>query len=339
AGALGGRDVTADLSHQGVEGERLECDRLTACVRTGDEQEGPLAVDLDVHRNDIACVFADLPALGQEQGMAGPAKGHPPPDVDHRRAGVHPLGEMGTGEERVQTGDETDQPIEVVETSPDGIAQLAQDARGLLLLLAGELDEIIVGVDRALRLDEECLAALGSIVHDPAQALPGFGPNRYDVPAVTNGDESIGKDPVVVARLEQALEVGHDAADIRAVDRGWADFGQSRAGLTGRFERFPDGCEHGDGFGAESPFPTNSGPRLLRQQSADGIPFDASLPDSACLHLSPHSLPSITGSAGARVRSAAAANRTSARAALPSCALPAPSASSVHSASRSAGAS
>src|SRR2546423_4695021 len=47
------------------------------------------------------------------------------------------------------------------------------------------------------------------ILHDPAQALPGFGPNGYDVPAVTNGDESIGKDPVVVARLEQARSEEH----------------------------------------------------------------------------------------------------------------------------------
>src|SRR5204862_111098 len=282
ARALGGRDVTADLSHQGVEGERLECDRLTACVRTGDEQEGPLAVDLDVHRNDVPAVTNGDESIGKD------------PVVVARL------------EQALEVGHDASAPFAQV------TAQVAE--AGARVVLDGAL------------VIESGTEAVAEIVHAGkrlSQAADGGrdGPGRSGVGRETRGRLEEGDQEDEVAPIENAAgnpSPIEDGADIRAVDRGWADFGQSRAGLTGRFERFPDGCEHGDGFGAESPFPTNSGPRLLRQQSADGIPFDASLPDSACLHLSPHSLPSITGSAGARVRSAAAANRTSARAALPS---------------------
>ena len=55
-----------------------------------------------------------------------------------------------------------------------------------------------------------------------------------------------------------------DGAHIRAVDRGWTDFGQGRARLTSRFDRLTDCCEHGERFGGQCPFPTHGGPRLLR---------------------------------------------------------------------------
>src|SRR4029450_1016018 len=90
--------------------------------------------------------------------------------------------------------------------------QLGENARDFVLLLTGRLDEVVVGVDDVLGLDEERLAALGAVVDDAAHAAARLGPYGHDVPAVPERDVPVGEKPVGVAPLEGALELGGELA-------------------------------------------------------------------------------------------------------------------------------
>src|SRR5207247_3440003 len=94
----------------------------------------------------------------------------------------------------------------------DRVGQLGQDAGGLLLLLAHRLDEVVVGLDDGLWLDEEGLGALRAVVDDAADATPCFRPNGEDIAPVADRDVSVGEDPFGVRVLEGALELGGDPA-------------------------------------------------------------------------------------------------------------------------------
>ena len=255
ARAFVGRHVAADLGHERLDGERLERDRLAAGVRSGDDEQRALGAELEVHRDHGAARV--LPALSEQERVARASKLHGASGIDRRRRRAHALGGLGSREDPVELADRAHEGVQIVEPRVDRGRQLGEDARGLVLLLARRLHEVVVGVDHLLGLDEECLAALRAVVDDSAHAAPRLGPHRQDVAAVSKRDVVVGEEPVGVAALEGALElagemtapfadltpkalerrtrvVGHGTARIERAAEPVGELGEPRQGVGDR---------------------------------------------------------------------------------------------------------
>ena len=113
----------------------------------------------------------------------------------------------------------------------DHVGERGKNGGCLMLFVAEESDQVVVRLDRALRLEEESLTALGAIMDDPTQATPRLGTERDHVATVADGDEAVREDPVAFA-VQLPLEVGDQPpptlADIATNLR------QARARLVGQ---------------------------------------------------------------------------------------------------------
>src|SRR5438128_2672946 len=103
ARALVGGHVAADLGHERLNRERLERDRLAPGVRPGDDEQRAIGTELEVHRDHRAARV--LPALGEQERVAGGAKRDGPSGVDRRRRRAHALGGLGSREDPVELAD------------------------------------------------------------------------------------------------------------------------------------------------------------------------------------------------------------------------------------------
>ena len=140
--------------------------------------------------------------------MARPTKRDAPSGIDHRRRRVHAFGGVRAREGPVELADGIHQAVQVVDPRSHRGGQLGENARDLVLFLAGRLDEVVVDVDDVLRLDEERLTALRAVVDDAAHAAPRLGPHGQDVSAVAERHVAVGEEPVRLAPLKGALELG-----------------------------------------------------------------------------------------------------------------------------------
>ena len=208
AASLRGRNVAPNLRHQHEEPEGFERDRLAAGVRAGHDEEGPLAAEFEIDRDDGPSRIA--PALGQKERVARGAERHHSRVQDGVRR-VHPLGEPGARDDPVELAEVRDQALDLGQASPDGLAELGQEPRGLLLLLAGVVDQVVVGLDDAVRFEEHGLAALRAVVDDAAEAGARFGAHGDHVAPVAAGHVAVAEDPVGVGCLEQRVQVSDDA--------------------------------------------------------------------------------------------------------------------------------
>ena len=253
ARALVGGHVAADLGHERLDGERLEGDRLAARVRPGDDEQRAVGTELEIHRDDRAARV--LPALSEQERVAGAPERDRPSGVDRRGRRAHALGGLGSRKDPIELADRAHQAVQIVEARVDGGGQLGQDAGGLVLFLARGLHEIVVGLDDLLGLDEERLAALGAVVDDAAHAGPGLGPHRQDVAAVSKRDVPVGEEPVGVVALEGALELGGELpapfADLaaEALERGAGVIRHGAARVEGAAEPVGELGEAGQGVG------------------------------------------------------------------------------------------
>src|SRR5882724_9715000 len=142
-----------------------------------------------------------------------------------------------------------------VEPCPYAGGQLGKDTRGLVLLLAGRLDEVVVRVEDVLGLDGERLAALRAVVDDAAHAAPRLGPHRQHVPTMPERDVPVGEEPVGVAPLEGALELGGELsatlADLapEALERRARIVGDGAARVEGAAQPVRELGEAGQGLG------------------------------------------------------------------------------------------
>ena len=107
---------------------------------------------------------------------------------------------------RSSRADAVDQRVQLGQDRPHRVGELGQHAKDLAFFLARGLDQLVVGLDHALGLDEERGAALGAVVHDAPQPALGLGANRQDVAAVADGDVALLKRVLGAGRLEIALE-------------------------------------------------------------------------------------------------------------------------------------
>ena len=209
ARAFGRGDVAAGLGHEREQGEGLERDGLAARVGPGNQQQRPVGGELEIHRHDLARGVA--PALREEQRVACGLEVDAALAIEGRPRGLHAVGEVGAGEHPVQGAERLHERGQLVAPRAHRLGQLGEDARGLLLLVALEGDEVVVRLHHRLGLDEKGLAALRAVVDDAAQPPAGLGPDGQHVATVPDGDEAVSEDAIALG-LQQPLEVGDEAA-------------------------------------------------------------------------------------------------------------------------------
>src|SRR5439155_10263842 len=117
----------------------------------------------------------------------------------------------GAREDPVDRPDDVDERGQVVHASANGARELCEDARDLGILLALTLHEVVVGIDDAIRLDEQRLATLRAVVDDAAHARTRFCADRHDVTTVAHGDVALPEDAIGVLAFPEPFEILNDA--------------------------------------------------------------------------------------------------------------------------------
>ena len=189
------RHVAADLGHEGAQRQRLEGHRLAARVRAGDQEQGARRAESSRSTGTTErCGI--LPGLGQQQRMAGGAEERRPHRRSMRgRGGAHALGACGA-RRRSSPARRWPPPASSDRRARSRTASVssARIAADLLLLLARAFDQLVVGLDHRLGLDEDRLRRSASgRARCRAGARRASARTRNHVAAVPQRDEAIRK--------------------------------------------------------------------------------------------------------------------------------------------------
>ena len=162
---------------------------------------------------------------------------------DERLDAAGQLREARPGLDGVELGGHVERAFEVVGTRPEGDGELEQDAVDLGGLLFFELDDVVVDLDGAERLEEQALSAGRRAVHDARNRSAVLGAHHQHVAAVAVGDHLLLQ---VLRRLALAQERFERRAQLRLLaPQPLADARQRRAGVVGHFARRFDLAPHG----------------------------------------------------------------------------------------------
>ena len=157
--------------------------------------------------------------------MAGPVQLQVVPQ--HRLHPPHLGGELGPGEDHVQSHQGAVILLDGLARPSAVRAQLGQDALNLLLLLALQLLELVVGVDHPHGLDEEGAARAGHVVHQAGDVVLVLALHRHHIPAPPHGDDGLPQVLGLVGTQQPVEHLPHlprrhpdVPADVRQLRRG-----------------------------------------------------------------------------------------------------------------------
>ena len=191
------RDLQAALGHEAEEPQGLQRHRLAAGVGAGDDQgiEGLPQLDVDGHGPDRI-----------QQGMPGPPQVHAAVLPDLGPDALHPVGELGPGEDAVQQHQGVVVPADVVLVGGGVGGELGQDPLDLLLLLALQLDELVVGLDHPHGLHEDRGPGGGDVVDEAGHVRLALRLHRHHEAPVPLGDEALLQDLAVAGGGDDLLQ-------------------------------------------------------------------------------------------------------------------------------------
>ena len=168
----------AALHHQRTESERLEQHRLSAGVRTRDEQRAFVGMHVEVERDHAHALrqqqrmapltHMEALARGDELGIGAPVR---------ERIARAPVQRIERDERLERRGDR-------LALRSQRLRELQQDPLALCDLLGFELAYAIPRLDRGGRLHEQRLPRLRTVVHDPAERAATLATHRDHVATV-----------------------------------------------------------------------------------------------------------------------------------------------------------
>lgn len=171
--------MKSGLSHQREESDRFHRDRLTACVRTGDNDYAVLPAEGDGYRDDLLSVEQRVSRADEADA---PVAGYP------RLRAVHSERQLALREDERELGY-----IAVIERE-GGLdisarrGQLREYALDLGLFLDFEHTELVVRLDDRHRLDEERRAGRGGVMDKSFHLVSVLDLDRDDIASVSHCD-------------------------------------------------------------------------------------------------------------------------------------------------------
>ena len=177
-----GGDLQPALGHEAEEPQRLQRHRLAAGIGAGDDQGVKGLPQLDVDGHGPGRV---------QQGMPRPPQVHAAVLPDLRPDALHPVGELGPGEDAVQQHQSVIVPADVVLVGGGVGGELGQDPLDLLLLLALQLDELVVGLHHPHGLHEDRGPGGGDVVDEAGHVRLALRLHRHHEAPVPLGDEAL----------------------------------------------------------------------------------------------------------------------------------------------------
>ena len=148
--------------HEHEKTRGLQCDRLAAGIRAGDDQKIKSLAQPDIGRNDFLLI---------DQRMPGFTEVDDPFAVDERLACVHGDRERCPCENEIQTPHQCVIISDQTDVSGQHFRQIGQNDFDLLLFLDLELTDLVVQPDDGGRLDEERGSRGTHIVHDAGHGI------------------------------------------------------------------------------------------------------------------------------------------------------------------------
>ena len=192
-----GGDLQAALGHEAEEPQGLQRHRLAAGIGAGDDQGVKGLPQLDVDGHGPGRV---------QQGMPRPPQIHAAVLPNFGPNALHPVGELGPGEDAVQQHQGVVVPADVVLVGGGVGGELGQDALDLLLLLALQLDELVVGLHHPHGLHEDRGPGGGDVVDEAGHVRLALRLHRHHEAAVPLGDEALLQDLAVTGGGDDLLQ-------------------------------------------------------------------------------------------------------------------------------------
>ncbi len=186
--------MQAALVHRGKQADRLERHGLAAGIGSGDNEGVKAVAQLHVDGHGLGLVQQRMPRAAQQDALL----------LHRRRLAVELVAELGLGEDQVQPGQQLEVRVDVLPVLGAVGGELGEDPLDLELLLGRQLAQLVVGLDRRHRLDEQGLASGGDVVHKPRHRALVVGPDGHDVAVGAHRDD----------RLLQRLGVGGRGEDL-----------------------------------------------------------------------------------------------------------------------------
>ena len=182
--------MKACLPHQSQQSAGLQGNGLAAGIGTGDDQKIECVAKSNIHRDNGALV---------EQRMSRSAEQNFPFGVESGSNGVHVLCQHSLGEDEVQLRQNGEIPGDGFRLLRHQGGEMGQNLLDFFFLLKLQLPQLIVHIYHSHRLNEECGAGGGLIMHHSGHMGFVFGLDREAVTPVTHG-------------YQRVLQIGADGA-------------------------------------------------------------------------------------------------------------------------------
>ena len=168
------------LRHQRKQTERFERNRLTAGIRTGDDQRIEIAAQTDVDRHDL---------FGIEQGMARTLQIDHTVLVELRFGGIHAVGKLRLRKDERKLCDIVIIKRECRCAFRNRLRQDSQNAFDLLLFLVFKEAKLVVCLNNGQRFYEQRCARCGGVVDQTLDLVSVFRLDGNDITSVSLRDD------------------------------------------------------------------------------------------------------------------------------------------------------
>ena len=182
AAAVRSRNHQAAHHHQSEQTHCLEQNCLTTGVGAGDHQGVKINAQGHIHRDDL---------LRVNERMPGPDQLDLPVTGDLRHRSLHLVCQTALGKVEIQLYQHLIAAADGLSIAAHRSGQLIEDAIDLLLLLAFQDLDLVIGFHHRHGLDEHGSAAGRGVMHQTLDLAAVLGLDRHHIPSVPHGDDGI----------------------------------------------------------------------------------------------------------------------------------------------------
>ena len=217
------------MGHQSQQAGGLERHGFATGIGTGDKRDARLVGHGDIGGDDFGRVDEGMAGLDEHDGRILTVL-----DVDHDWFnGVQMPGKARFGDRKVEFGQRRDAGADVAGLCADHVGQLGQNPGDFVGLVQLQFAEFVVELHHDEWFDVQGDTFARLVMHEPFDHPLVAGFDRYDVAAVTHGDDGLLQGIAVLPRRDDVLQALLDTC------HGDADLAPERTQLgAGRVEHF-----------------------------------------------------------------------------------------------------